>query len=419
MKFTPTTSTAASLGSAFGTGLSQPIDEAFKLLTQKKLMQIQSEHTAREAQKQKQQLLQANTPVFGKEVSEWLSQQDPQVQKTILQNPAALFQIQDLLTQSKASSTPMTNEMFGQPGTQQQMSMQGQQGAPQVSQLLGQEQGGKPQNVDMFKQAQQQPQQQLGQNLEAQRRNALIDAMTSPEEKRRQSKEKRDIDKLSMLGEKQQFAEKKFGYEQTKKYREEVEKMGEEADHTLALLGRQKELNKKGNLPHPAQTQFLRNFGMEWALNPDAQEFGGLEKEFLKGARSIFGGRVTNFEMSQFLRGIPTLMQSKEGRGRIIKNLDIMARLKKLKSETTNKILKNHEYPPANLQELVSDKMKNKREQLLNDFVTGGDTLKMMPSPEGNENKLLKTPEGTWKISNGKKWNDISQEEVDKIMGSQ
>ena len=63
--------------------------------------------------------------------------------------------------------------------------------------------------------------------------------------------------------------------------------------------------------------------------------------------------------------------------------------------------------------------MKNKREQLLNDFVTGGDTLKMMPSPEGNENKLLKTPEGTWKISNGKKWNDISQEEVDKIMGSQ
>lgn len=403
MVINPIGTNLASLGNALGQGLSAPVNQALELLGQKKLMEIQNAQKNRMLSEQRAERFPLLSKYLGADVANFVLSQPEKVQGLMLANPGALRQ----LMQSQTGTEPITNDLMSSLGM-----------SPKNTTAMEQIGFGEP-GPD-FKNMQTKGLQDKLKNQKQSEIDAIFADLFTPEgTKLARAKDARDAERLGLQHEKQSFAEKKFGFEQSKQFREEVSKAEAEADHTLALLGRQKELNKSGKLPHPLQTKFLRDFGMEWALNPEGQEFAGLEKEFLKGARSIFGGRVTNFEMSQFLRGIPTLMQSKEGRDRIIRNLEIMAKLKKLKADVTHKILKKSEFPPANLSDLVAQKSKNKREALLNDFVTGGQTLKDMPNAAANSGKLLKTPEGTWKRSNGKDWVDISQEEVDKLTGGQ
>lgn len=64
-------------------------------------------------------------------------------------------------------------------------------------------------------------------------------------------------------------------------------------------------------------------------LSPDAQEFVKLLSDELNGAQKTFGGRVTNFELSQYKRKLPSLLNSPEGRRRVLRDLKIMNTLNK------------------------------------------------------------------------------------------
>lgn len=87
-------------------------------------------------------------------------------------------------------------------------------------------------------------------------------------------------------------------------------------------LDRLEELNTQG-LPSVAYLQFLENSGLDIPAlqGANAEEFGKIAQSFLRDAKQYLGSRISNFELEQFLRTIPSLSQSPEGRHRVISNL--------------------------------------------------------------------------------------------------
>lgn len=68
-------------------------------------------------------------------------------------------------------------------------------------------------------------------------------------------------------------------------------------------------------------------------LSPDAQEAVKLVTDELSGAKGTFGARVTNFELETYLKRLPTLMNTAEGRRRVLRDLRIMNKLNMMQSE--------------------------------------------------------------------------------------
>jgi hypothetical protein len=71
-------------------------------------------------------------------------------------------------------------------------------------------------------------------------------------------------------------------------------------------------VDKEGNLRFP------------FASSPEAQRFVKTLNEFSSGAKDTFGSRVTNFDLAQFLKRFPTLLNSEEGRRQIAQQMKIV-----------------------------------------------------------------------------------------------
>ena len=63
------------------------------------------------------------------------------------------------------------------------------------------------------------------------------------------------------------------------------------------------------------------NLRFPFAASKGAQAFQKLFQRFLTGAKDIYGGRVTNFELEQFKAGLPSLLNTKEGRAAIFEQI--------------------------------------------------------------------------------------------------
>ena len=62
-------------------------------------------------------------------------------------------------------------------------------------------------------------------------------------------------------------------------------------------------------------------------LSPEAQEATKLIADELSGAKETFGARVTNFDLQAYLKRLPTLLNSAEGRRRVLRDLQIINQL--------------------------------------------------------------------------------------------
>lgn len=115
-------------------------------------------------------------------------------------------------------------------------------------------------------------------------------------------------------------------------------------------LGRMKELIKEGNLTNPLFYGVLDTLehlvpslgvgiNLKGFLSPESQEFDKLSKDFLRDVKKVFGGRITDNEVRQFLKTIPTLAQSDDGKLRIIHNMELFNEASKAKKEVYDKIV--------------------------------------------------------------------------------
>lgn len=137
-------------------------------------------------------------------------------------------------------------------------------------------------------------------------------------------------------------------------------------------LDRMETLDEKGNLSTPLMVKSLQAFGLPLGVlsNPDSEEFSKLEAEFLRDVRQVFpGGRITNYEIQAYLKGIPSLMNSEEGRRSIIRNRRLINEGKKARYNAYKDILKeNGGRKPPNLDVLIQERTADDMARISEEF---------------------------------------------------
>jgi hypothetical protein len=74
----------------------------------------------------------------------------------------------------------------------------------------------------------------------------------------------------------------------------------------------------------------MGNLRFPFLSTREAQKYQKLINEFVGEAKDSFGARVTNFELDVFLKRLPTLWNSKEGRAAVLKQMKIVNELNNL-----------------------------------------------------------------------------------------
>jgi hypothetical protein len=173
---------------------------------------------------------------------------------------------------------------------------------------------------------------------------------------------------------KQQAELKKQKAEQfkaTKEFRHDLIQSRKDARGDLKDLSRLEDLSKSGKLNSPGWIEFLHNSGLDIPalMSPESEEFQKIQQSFLKRAKQYFGSRVSNFEVEQFLKTIPSLSQSPEGRQRVIANLKNLARGAEEYYKTYEEIIKeNNGIPPYDIEEEIERRIDPKIERLADKF---------------------------------------------------
>jgi len=146
-------------------------------------------------------------------------------------------------------------------------------------------------------------------------------------------------------------------------------------------LGRMKELISKGDLTRPRWHSLLNTlehgiFGFGINLHSletaDSQEFDKLSKEFLKGAKNVFGPRITDNDVRVFLKMVPDLSQAREGKLSIIHNMELFNQGKYIKNAAAKQILKeNGGVLPSDFEMKVEELAAPQLDQLAERFKSG------------------------------------------------
>jgi hypothetical protein len=192
---------------------------------------------------------------------------------------------------------------------------------------------------------------------------------------------------------KQAQQEKFARFKETKAERKEIIDKFKEGREELHNLNRMEDLETEGKLDTPGYVEFLKRAGLDIPslMNPDSQEFQKIAANFLRNAKTYFGARVSNYEVEQFLKTIPSLSQSPEGRKRVISHLKHFARAKMEYYNAFKEVMKENErIPPFDLTEQVEEKVEKKMDALSELFKK--DLAK--PVPEA-QNKLTTALQAT------------------------
>lgn len=86
-------------------------------------------------------------------------------------------------------------------------------------------------------------------------------------------------------------------------------------------------LNKSDKLPKNLGRLNVDKHGnlrVPFLASPESQRFIKTLNEFAKNAKDTYGARVTNFELTQFLKQFPTLLNTKEGRRQVLQQMRIV-----------------------------------------------------------------------------------------------
>jgi murein DD-endopeptidase MepM/ murein hydrolase activator NlpD len=159
-------------------------------------------------------------------------------------------------------------------------------------------------------------------------------------------------------------------YKSSAKYREKLLTDYKGYKSTLNRLDKLEELNKQGKLITPLLAKTLDTFGVPIGAlnNPDSEEFQKLSQDLLSGITKTFGNRINVVEVENFLKTIPQLTNSKEGRERIIKNMKLLQRPAELEYEAYRDIRKKGGKLPLDLQEQVFETLEPKLDKLAEEF---------------------------------------------------
>ena len=140
-------------------------------------------------------------------------------------------------------------------------------------------------------------------------------------------------------------------FDKTEPVRKEITENARNATEMINILELQKDMNEKGALDTPGMLAFLDEIGLgdiDALKTGDTQTFLKSTGSFLKDLKKVFGGRITDNEIKIYLKTIPNLYQSPEGRRRIIESLLTGHRGSLVRAQEMDKILERNEGIPTN-----------------------------------------------------------------------
>jgi len=250
-----------------------------------------------------------------------------------------------------------------------------------LSRLEGVSLGGQQNPLEALKSLGQPTEPQIQSQIQQQPSNLILGPGKQERMHRERLAQQRELSEKKM-----EAQEKREAFKLTKDERKQIFQEGKAARDDLHELDRLEELEKEG-VDTPGYVEFLKRSGLDIPalMNPSSEEFQKVAQTFMRNAKNYLGSRISNFELEQFLKTIPSLSQSPEGRKRVIADLKYMARVKLEHMKALKKILKrNKNIPPLDLLEQIDDLVGNKMDKIAKKFKD--DLAK--PVPEG-QNQLI------------------------------
>lgn len=365
-------------GETFGTGLGSGLHQ----LVQSKLQQISERNKISQGARLWEN---AGLP---KQTAYAIASQPESIQKSLLDRLEGLSfggQQQNERTQNQLQQLMSQQQQFDQMA-QQEFQPQRQPSLLDVLQKIS------PLYSSMQQQspaAQAQPEQKI---IEAQQELPTPLAPTKkpgvtlgPPSQERRHREALELKKEALALKKQETQTKVSAKEQQEINKEtlptytETTKAAKNANENDKLLNRMDELVNRGKLGSPAVNSALKTiahgifgFGIDLTslMNADAQEFDKLSAQFIKGAKDLFPGRVTDIDLKAFMKQIPNLSQSAAGMKRVINGMKIANESARVRKNAMDEIIEeNNGRRPANLDVLIERRVGKQLDQLSNDFI--------------------------------------------------
>lgn len=201
-------------------------------------------------------------------------------------------------------------------------------------------------------------------------------------------------------------------YDSQKGFIDDVTKAykGFESDMKPRLLQMQK-LNE-GDLIKPTASVFLEALGIPLGslADPSNELFHKLSQDLLKGLPEQYGTRILKVEVENFLKTIPTLSNSADGRRMIASNMLKLGEMKEVyynaMREKQRNLLDQGKPFPKDFEQVVFDQVKPQIDRINNEFLQMSD-IKSVPentvpffSPDGTI-KFVPKDQVDWAEKNG------------------
>jgi hypothetical protein len=142
-------------------------------------------------------------------------------------------------------------------------------------------------------------------------------------------------------------------------------------------------------------------------LSPEAQESVKLVADELKGAKDSFGARVTNFDLQAYMKRLPTLLNTAEGRRRVLRDLRMMNKLNQMEYSGTLDVINRYggagKISMSKAKEIFKKEFAPKKKMIAEEFVNPGTNV--FEFPEFYTGRKIEDEEtGQILISNGSEW---------------
>lgn len=153
--------------------------------------------------------------------------------------------------------------------------------------------------------------------------------------------------------------EEKLEAERVSKFADEIIKDYQASESSEPRLKQMVALADSKKLATPLMVKTLNTLGIPLSVltNPETEQYQKLENDFVKDVSNYFPGQVRVYEAQTYMKTIPSLLNSDEGKRIVARNLQIQNEAKKLRFDEYKKILKeNNGRKPRNLDIEIIDR---------------------------------------------------------------
>ena len=185
--------------------------------------------------------------------------------------------------------------------------------------------------------------------------------------------------------------EEKVVGKENRELRDNIIDSYESARISQANINKLRAVSKESATPLTAYVSQLTGIPLDLWASPESEEFKKLiAQRGLNVAKSYGLGRILQIEFENFMKTMPSLLNTKEGRDRIFKTFDYLDNISVQRyKEYKNIIQENKGKVPADLKAELTKRMESAYDKF-GDVLLYGDELIDVMSPQGEKGKIPK-----------------------------